>query len=146
MDGGCVWHDFSNASFERPGGNFPKGPTAYCTPPDLTNPAAIPPVPGVARDYFRGPPVDATLGKAVGLPHLPILGENGKFDFRANFYNLVNQINFVPFNDQTIGTIVVTPAHGGRTRIADCGRARTPRSIKLPRRGRVIEGQVRFSF
>jgi hypothetical protein len=142
--------NFSNAGFERTGGNFPNGPTAYFTPPNLTNPFTIPPPPGVGRDSFRGPrysSVDATLGKAFGLPRLPILGENAKLDIRANFYNLFNQINFVPFNDQTIGTIVVTPPTGGvpgsQTVVSPNG---TFGQATSALGGRVIEGQIRFSF
>ena len=62
---------------------------------------------------MRGPrysALDATLGKAFGLPHLPVLGENGKLDFRANFYNLLNQLNLTPIGSQAIGTMVVDPA------------------------------------
>jgi hypothetical protein len=47
------------------------------------------------------------------LPRLPVLGENAKIDFRANFYNLFNQLNFSPFGPQQIGTINVKPASGG---------------------------------
>jgi len=38
------------------------------------------------------------------------LGENGKLDFRANFYNLFNQLNLTPIGSQAIGTMVVDPA------------------------------------
>jgi hypothetical protein len=99
---------------------------------------------------FPGPrysSIDATLGKAFGLPTLPVLGENAKFDLRVNFYNLFNQLNFVPFGPQNIGTIVVTPATGGvpasQTVTSPNGTFAQGTSALG---GRVIEAQIRFSF
>src|SRR5262249_52121335 len=71
---------------------------------------ATPTAPGVARNSFWGPrysSVDLTLGKAFGLPRMRVLGENARIDIRANFYNIFNQTNLVPFRDsqQTIGTL-----------------------------------------
>src|SRR4029077_2223031 len=112
---GGAHSDMSNAGFEQGSSNFPNPSTSYFAPPDLTA-GGVPPAPGVARNSFRGPrysSVDATLGKAFGLPTLPVLGENAKFDLRVNFYNLFNQLNFEPFGPQNIGTLVVTPAAGG---------------------------------
>ena len=147
---GGAQHDYSNAGFERKGGNFPGLSTSYYAPPDLTNPFTIPPSPGVGRDSFRGPrysSVDATLGKAFGLPHLPILGENAKIDIRGNFYNLFNQLNFVPFNNQQIGTIVVTPGVGGAPgtqKVVSPNGTFGQATSALG--GRVIELQARFNF
>ena len=56
----------------------------------------IPSAPGIKRNSFTGPgysDIDATLSKSFGLPKLPILGEDAKFEVRANFYNLFNKLN-----------------------------------------------------
>jgi hypothetical protein len=72
-----------------------------------------------------------------------VLGENAKLDLRANFYNLFNQLNFVPFGPQNIGTIVVNPATGSQTVTSPNGTfAQGTNALG----GRVIEAQVRFSF
>jgi hypothetical protein len=86
-----------------------------------------------------------TLGKAFGLPHLPVLGENAKIDLRANFYNIFNQTNFIPFlnSQQQIGTINYNAVSGAETVTspnATFGQGLTALA------GRVIELQARFSF
>src|SRR5205823_4954580 len=56
----------------------------------------VPTAPGTRRNAFYGPryfDVDATLSKSFGLPTLPVLGEHGAVEFRANFYNLFNNLN-----------------------------------------------------
>jgi hypothetical protein len=137
--------DMSNTGFEAGTSNFQGPATNFFAAPDLTA-GGIPPAPGVARNSFRGPrysQVDATLSKAFGLPHIPVLGENAKFDFRANFYNLFNQLNLVPLGAQQIGVIQVNPTThtqtvtGGNTAFGVANSALA---------GRIIEGQVRFSF
>jgi hypothetical protein len=147
---GGAGSDFSNAGFEPGSTNFPNSSLSYFTAPNLGSGAGVPPAPGVARNSFRGPrysSVDATLGKAFGLPTLPVLGENAKFDLRVNFYNLFNQLNFVPLSPQNIGTIVVTPAAGGvpasQTVTSPNGTFAQGTSALG---GRVIEAQIRFSF
>ncbi|MGA2814441.1 MAG: carboxypeptidase regulatory-like domain-containing protein, partial [Candidatus Acidiferrum sp.] len=147
---GGAGHNYSNSGFEPSTTNFPNPATSYFVAPNLGSGSGQIPAPGLARNTFRGPnysSIDATLGKAFGLPRLPIFGENAKFDFRASFYNLFNQLNFNAFGPQEIGTITVTPAHGG-----------TPASqvVSSPNGqfaigtnalgGRVIEAQIRFSF
>ena len=86
-----------------------------------------------------------TLGKAFGLPRLPVLGENAKIDLRANFYNIFNQTNFAPFGNsqQTIGTInysAVTGVQSVTSPNATFGQGLTALA------GRIIELQARFSF
>lgn len=146
---GGAGHDYSNAGFEPGSSNFPNPSTSYFTPPDLTG-GGIPPAPGIARNSFRGPrysSIDATLGKAFGLPHIPILGENAKLDFRANFYNLFNQLNLTPLSTQNIGTIVVTPASGGNPASQVVTSPNGTFGVATSALGaRIIEGQVRFSF
>jgi len=36
---------------------------------------------------------------------MPMLGENSKVEIRANFYNIFNQVKFVPIGSQAIGTL-----------------------------------------
>ncbi len=59
---------------------------------------------------------------------MPVLGENAQFEFRANFYNLFNNLNL----DPSTMDIVVTDPHFGQTSGALAGRT--------------IEMQARFSF
>ena len=40
--------------------------------------------------------MDLTLTKAFGLPHMPVLGENAKLEFRIDAYNVFNNLNFDP--------------------------------------------------
>ena len=92
----------SNDQFKN-GSNFPNGPAAYFAAPNFTayqNTAygnALPQV--VRKNTFNGPgyrAVDLTLAKGFGLPKLPGLGENAKFEFRMDVYNLFNNLNFNP--------------------------------------------------
>jgi hypothetical protein len=142
---GGAGSDMSNAGFETGSNNFTGPATNFFAPPDLTA-GGIPPAPGVARNSFRGPrysQVDATFGKAFGLPRLPVLGENAKLDFRANFYNLFNQLNLVPLGAQQIGNIQLDlvkhtqSVSPGNTAFAIANSALA---------GRIIEMQARFSF
>ena len=51
----------------------------------------------MARNFLTGPnyrDVDATLSKAFGIPKLPVLGENAKFEIRVDAFNLFNNLNF----------------------------------------------------
>jgi hypothetical protein len=88
----------SNDAFKT-GSNYPNGGAAYFSAPTITG--NIPPAPGVHRNSLNGPgyrSVDMTLAKAFGLPNMPILGENAKLEFRAEAYNLFNNLNFNPGN------------------------------------------------
>ncbi len=142
---GGAGSDYGNAGFEPGSNNFSNPSTSYFTPPDLTS-GGIPPAPGVARNSFRGPrysSIDATLGKAFGLPRMRILGENAKLDFRANFYNLFNQLNLTPLGAQNIGTIVVDPVAHTQSVTSPNGTFGVATNAL---NGRIIEAQVRFSF
>jgi len=89
----------------------------------------VPIAPGVARNAFTGPGYfgfDATLSKSFGLPKLPVMGENGKLEVRANFYNLFNKMNLNNIQAD------VTSGHFGE---AQNGLG-----------GRVVEMQARFNF
>lgn len=90
----------------------------------------LPSAPGVSRNsLFTGPgyfDVDATLSKSFGLPNMKLIGENGKIELRANFYNLFNKLNL-----SNIQTDILN-VHFGEAQNA-LG-------------SRVIELQARFSF
>ena len=129
-------------TFKQPNGAFANGGPAYFTQPSFTpgpsfatvvaDPSTagpIPGAPGIGRNAFRGPryfDVDMTLSKSFGLPNMKVIGENGKFEIRANFFNLFNKLNLT--NIQTN----ITDAHFGTAQNA-LG-------------GRTIEMQARFSF
>ncbi len=96
----------------------------------------LPTAPGIKRNSFTGPgyvAVDATLSKSFGLPKLPILGEDAKFEVRANFYNLFNKLNLSGQCNQWSGIICdVESGHFGQSAGA--------------MGSRTIEMQARFSF
>lgn len=118
--------DTDNEAFIRPGGNFPGGGLKFF---DQNNPQGTL-LPGIGRNSFRGPryfSVDATLAKRFGLPS--VLGEGTFLEVKANFFNLFNTLNLVPFgffspniDDQNFGR-----ASGALA-------------------GRVVEFQARFNF
>jgi hypothetical protein len=134
--------DHSNAAFIRQGGDFPNGAAAYFLQPTFTpgpaflsivngtaTPGPIPGPPGMGRNAFTGPrylDIDATLSKSFGFPNMKVLGEGAKLEFRANFFNLFNNLNL--FNVQ--GDLNST--HFGQPQAA-LG-------------ARTIEMQARFSF
>jgi hypothetical protein len=94
----------SNDQFKT-GSNYPKGGAAYFSTPSYTAYSgtdygtALPQAPGVTRNSLSGPgyrDVDGTLAKAFGLPKMPVLGENAKFEFRTDVYNVFNNLNLNP--------------------------------------------------
>jgi len=116
---GGAGHDTSNSSFKT-GSDFLNGGTAntgtnntqfmnnYFDVPNYSNAiadnpgqtaAAFMPPPGIDRNSFGGPDyrdVDLTASKAFGLPHIPALGENAKFEIKANILNVFNLLNINP--------------------------------------------------
>ena len=51
------------------------------------------------RNSLNGPKykdVDLTLAKGFGLPNSRFLGENARFEFRMDAYNVFNNLNFDP--------------------------------------------------
>lgn len=131
---GGAGSDYSNDTFKRSSGNFPQGALAYFTVP--TWPATgIPPRPGVDRNSFRGPRyfnVDATLGKAFGLPNSRVFGESARLNLQINAFNVFNLLNLTNVN-----TVISTD---GRTSNPLFGQAQGALS------GRIVELQARFSF
>ena len=95
----------------------------------------LPSVPGIARNSFYGPGyfnIDAQLSKAFGLPNMKLIGENGKIEIRANFYNLFNKVNLNGTCGWNGVVCDIKQAHFGESQSA-LG-------------ARVIEMQARFSF
>jgi len=100
---GGAGNSTSNDAF-RTGSNFPNGGAAYFSLPTYTPyggndfGSALPET-GIRRNSFTGPgykALDMTLAKSFGLPRIPGLGENAKFEFRMDAYNLFNNLNFNP--------------------------------------------------
>jgi hypothetical protein len=97
----------SNDQFKT-GSNYPANPLnggkyfstpTYTAYSDTNFGNALPQGPGVSRNALTGPgyrDVDLTVAKAFGLPTIPGLGENAKFEFRMDIYNLFNNLNFNP--------------------------------------------------
>jgi hypothetical protein len=107
----------SNKAFESPAtSNFPLVATqgnalSYFSEPaqcsatvttdcyTLAGGTALPPNPGVHRNSLRFAgykDIDLTLAKSFGLPNMPVLGENAKFELRLDAYNLFNSLNLNP--------------------------------------------------
>ncbi|MGA2236538.1 MAG: TonB-dependent receptor [Terriglobales bacterium] len=101
----------SNKDFEQtaagPSANFPLGGAAYFSTPTYTpyscNPTcagtSLPQSPGVARNYLTLPgykDVDLTISKGFGLPKMPVLGENARFELRMDAFNVFNNLNLNP--------------------------------------------------
>ncbi|HTS34936.1 MAG TPA: carboxypeptidase-like regulatory domain-containing protein [Candidatus Solibacter sp.] len=89
----------------------------------------LPTAPGIQRNSYRGSgyfDLDATLSKSFGLPPMKVIGENGRIEFRINFYNLFNKLNL--WNPQPD----ILSGHLGEAQSA-LG-------------SRVIEMQARFNF
>ena len=104
---GGAGHSTSNDQFKT-GSNYPANPLnggKYFSTPTYTAYSgtsfgnALPQGPGVTRNSLTGPgyrDVDLTLAKSFGLPTMPVLGENAKFEFRMDVYNIFNNLNFNP--------------------------------------------------
>lgn len=132
--GGFSAKDFKTQQFDQngaialfPESNPTTGQPCYVGGPALSDivagnadPGPIPCAPAIGRNSFRGPgyfAIDATIGKSFSLPAMKFLGENAKFVFTANFYNLFNKVNLTNLdtnvNDSTFG--MASNALGART-------------------------------
>jgi hypothetical protein len=122
----------SNEAFMRPGGNFP-GNLVSTNPPrsryfDISRSGP----PGIGRNSFRGPryfSLDMTAAKRFGMPGF--LGEAAAFEFKANFFNIFNNLNLAPFRFSSPGVFIESVNFG-----------RAERGLA----GRVVEFQGRFIF
>lgn len=121
------------ASPVAPGGTlfaclFPNPPASIC-PAGQQGLGPLPTFPGISRNSFTGPgyfDIDATVSKSFGLARMKIIGENGRVELRANFFNLFNKLNlWNPQND------ILNPHFGEAQNALGA---------------RVIEIQARFSF
>ena len=81
-----------------------------------------------------------TLQKSFGLPKLPILGENARFEFRADFFNVFNKLNLTPLPPSGTADASNTISFDGTTSNPLFGQAQSALN------GRIIELQARFSF
>ncbi len=132
----------SNSTFQRPNGNFPNGALAYFSVPAYPT-TGIPPAPAVGRNPLRGPQyfdTDATLQKNIGLPKLPIFGENAHLELRGDFFNIFNKLNLSPLGSSGVSQASNVISYDGTTSNPLFGQAQTALG------GRIIELQVRFSF
>jgi hypothetical protein len=144
-------HDTSNKAFEA-GSNFNNPGTMqtgtnnnlfddnYFSIPDYS--AAITdnagqatnnyvPAPGIVRNTLPGPGyrnVDFTAAKAFGLPKMRVLGEDAKFEIKANMFNALNILNLTP--------------NSLSTNIANSGLGQAQSALG----SRTIDFQARFSF
>ena len=75
-----------------------------------------------------------TLTKAFGIPKLPILGENAKFEIRVDAFNLLNNLNF------SAGSINTSISNDGLTSNPGFGQATSALG------SRTLDLQARFSF
>jgi hypothetical protein len=148
---GGAGHSGSNDAFKTGAGvggaynsNYPLGALQYFSVPTYTpvtgpfpQTFAPPQNPGVARNFLTGPnyrDVDGSLSKAFGIPKLPVLGENARFEVRVDAFNLFNTLNF---NPTSINTAI---SNDGVTSNPSFGQANSALG------SRTLDLQARFSF
>jgi hypothetical protein len=100
----------STQAFEQtaagPSQNFPNGGAAYFSTPAYTAyncgtcaGTSLPQNPGVYRNSLTLPgykDLDLTISKGFGLPKVPVLGENARFELRMDAFNVFNNLNLNP--------------------------------------------------
>jgi len=135
-----------NKSFESTNPNFGGDGTQYFLPPSYVQgapfPAASPaPAPGIKRNTLNSPgynDLDASLTKAFGLPKMPVLGENARFEIRADSYNLFNKTNIKTSSiDNVLGSVAPDGTASPNGDFGVAANALGSRTIQL---------QARFSF
>jgi hypothetical protein len=142
----------SNKTFEQAiNPNFGGNGTAFFSAPTYVQGASFPatspaPLPGIERNSLNGPgynDVDASLSKGFGLPRIRGLGENARFEIRADVYNLFNKTNL---NTQSIdGILGLVAPNGTVTPNSDFGVA-GGNGQQAALGSRTIQLQARFSF
>jgi hypothetical protein len=95
---------------------------------------ALPGVPGLLRNAFVGPSyrdLDLSITKGFGLPNTRVLGENARFEIRADMFNILNVLNLDPGRVTNNITSTGTGSFG---------------TDQVALGGRTISFQGRFSF
>lgn len=136
---GVYGTSYSNSTFQQPNGNFPNGALSYFTVPTFPT-VGIPPPPGVGRNSLTGPgyfDTDMTIEKSFGLPKMKILGENARFTFRADLFNIFNKLNLTPLSANSADEII---SFNGTSSNSLFGQAQSALA------GRIVTLQARFSF
>ena len=127
--------------------NFNGNGTAFFTPPTFVAGPAFPataPAPqiGIERNSLSSPgynDLDGSLTKAFALPTLPVIGENAKFEIRADAYNFFNRTNINAADiDTSLGSVNPNGSIGSVN--SDFGVAGTALG------SRTVQLQARFSF
>lgn len=146
-------HDLSNNAFESgpnalnpavANSNFSQGALTYFTPPTftavptgspITTTAPPPQAPGIDRNSFDGPhyeAVDASITKGFHLPKMPVLGESAIIEFRADAFNIFNQVNLNNPSSNINTNLTTSNVNFGQSSSALAGR--------------IVDLQARFSF
>ena len=122
--------------------NFGGDGTKYFLPPTYVIGADFPatspaPAPGMLRNSLNSPGyngVDASLAKAFGLPNMKILGENAKFEIRADTYNLFNKTNINATSiDTNLGTVNPDGTTSSNSDFGVAGSALASRTVQIGR-------------
>jgi hypothetical protein len=128
--------------------NYGGDATRFFLPPTFVQGATFPatspgPHPGIHRNSLTTPGynnVNLSLAKGFGLPRVPALGENARFEIRADVYNFFNKVNINPQSiDSFIGAVNPDGTISG-TPNSDFGVAGSALG------SRTIQLQARFSF
>ena len=128
VNGSATTVAYSNKFFNLP--NFGNSIQEQGAGFPLAN-VALPNQPGSARNSFTGPgyrDVDGSLTKGFGIPNTRLLGENARFEIRADIFNLFNLLNL---NPQSVSNNINQNSFGQDTSVLG---------------GRTISFQGRFSF
>lgn len=136
-----VFQQATNPNFGGDGTKYFPGPTYVAATGSSFLDTVPAPLPGIQRNSLNGPnynDVDASLSKAFGLPNMPILGENARFEVRADAYNLFNKTNINPSSiDTNLGSVNPDGSVSPNADFGVAGSALGSRTVQI---------QARFSF
>jgi hypothetical protein len=129
-----------NPNYNGDGTQFFTAPT-FVVGPAFPATAPAPPV-GIQRNSLNSPgynDLDGSLSKAFGLPSMRVLGENAKFEIRADAYNFFNKTNISTGSiDNSLGSVNPDGSIGSvNSDFGVAGGALGSRTVQL---------QARFSF
>ncbi len=129
----------TNPNYGGDGTQFFAGPTFVPGPNFPAGAGGV--TPGIHRNSLTGPgysDVDLTLSKGFGLPNTRVLGENAKFEIRADMYNVFNKLNIkVDSIDGNLGSVQPDGTTSPNSHFGVAGSALGSRTVQL---------QARFSF